>query len=231
MNQYEDRCQCCSSKNWIPFTNEFSQCLGCLAYRNNMNLLERKPIPWDTCTDISVEEIKFCVEKYTPLFVRLESLVPEKSIYDVACGCGGGVWLAKIRGWKAGGCEGNLSHKRQAFEVLGVNIDIGLDHFPERLGCVFFHHGIEHMDSPRIVFQQALDSLVLGGVIYLQHPVMPDERDVDKRMINTGHQYEWTYGAFKSFLNTWVGIKFSGWWGRTHDGVHPSSQEWIVTKL
>ncbi len=195
-----------------------------------MNLLEDRPIPRDIEAILGAAEIKQCVEKYTPLLKKLEKIVPKKKIYDVACGCGGCVWLAMVRGWWSGGCDINLSHQRNAASVLGVGIDIGLDHFPDDLGCVFFHHGIEHVDSPILAFHRALDNLVPGGIIYLQHPVMPENEEDMRELICNGHQYEWTHNAFINFLDRWNGITYEGRSGEYYGGGVPTSQEWIVTK-
>lgn len=231
MKQHKDRCQCCNtSPLWLRLTDDFSRCSHCGVYRNNKNLLEDRPIPRDIASKIDVAEVKHCVEKYTPILQRLEKIVPVRKIYDVACGCGGCVWLSKVRGWESGGCDINLSHQRNAASVFGVGIDIGLENFPDKIGCVFFHHGIEHVDSPLIAFHNALDSLVPGGIIYLQHPVMPDKEDEMKEVICTGHQYEWTHGAFINFLDRWNGITYEGKSGTYYGGGSPVSQEWIVTK-
>ena len=237
MKQYDNRCQSCSSDrpDWVPINDRFMRCENCGAYRNNMNLLEDRPIPRDIEATIDVGEIKSCVEKYSRIMMDIEMYyeavgLSARALYDVACGCGGLVWFAKTRGWITGGCDINLSHQRNALDVLGVHIGIDFDSvvLPREYSCFVFHHGIEHMDSPKRAVKKALFNLQPNGLIYFQHPVMPVEAGGE--ITCTGHQYEWTWDAFDDFIKQFpVEVLFAnrGTWDGS-SGV--PTQTWIVKK-
>jgi len=230
-------CECCKHERcvWKVINGDFSECLNCHVYRNHTNLLEERPIPQDIEAPLDVAEIKHCVEKYTPVLLEIEKYhkdlgLETKSLYDIACGCGGLVWLARTRGWVTGGCDINLSHQRNAKEFLGIDIDIDFDKtvFSQRIGCFVFHHGIEHMDKPKETIEKAIDNLVENGIIYFQHPVMPEGTAL---LTNTGHQYEWTWEAFDNFIKQFYYIDVL--WathGRWDGSSGVPSQTWIVRK-
>ena len=243
MRQYSNQCQSCDSDrpNWVPINDRFMRCEDCGVYRNNMNLLEDRPIPRDIASEINAKEVKSCVEKYSRILTDIEKHhkihhhgyhpyypLDERSLYDVACGCGALVWYARLRGWKTGGCDINLSHQRNAKEFFGVDIDIGFEDLPKEVSCFVFHHGIEHVDSPKEAVQRALNNMYFEGIIYFQHPVMPVEAGGE--ITCTGHQYEWTWDAFENFIKRFpVEVLFAnrGTWDGS-SGV--PTQTWIVRK-
>lgn len=228
-------CQCCQheSGEWEDINENFSECLHCHVYRNKLNLLEDRPIPRDIAASIDVQEVKSCVEKYSRVLLDLDRWYVQdgdmKSLYDVACGCGGMVWYARTRGWTTGGCDINLAHQRNAKEVLGVHIDIGFDDilFKAQYGCFVFHHGIEHVDSPRDTVEKALHNLKQDGIIYFQHPVMPEGTML---LANKGHQYEWTWRAFDIFIKQFPVDVCAANCGEYNGGPGVPSQTWIVRK-
>ena len=236
MKQYEDKCQCCDWSKWTPLNDNFSECGICGVYRNNMNLLEDRPIPRDIEAAINGQEVKSCVEKYLRILIDIEEHhgayhdLDERSLYDVACGCGALVWYARLRGWKTGGCDINLYHQRNAKEFFGVDIDIRFNDLPKKVTCCVFHHGIEHVDSPKKAVQRALDNMWPQGLIYFQHPMMPEE-DCSSVICN-GHQYEWTWAAFDDFIKQFpvdvllANNTIKDWTG----GNVPPTQTWIVRK-
>ncbi len=236
MKQNDNLCQSCdsSSPNWVPISDRFMRCESCGVYRNNINLLEDRPIPRDIETVINAQDVKSCVEKYHRILIDIEKHhdtyhdLDERSLYDVACGCGALVWYARLRGWKTGGCDINLSHQRNAKEFYGVDLDIGFNDLPKKVTCFVFHHGIEHVDSPKEAVQRALDNMWPQGLIYFQHPVMP--REAGGEITCTGHQYEWTWDAFDNLIKRFpVEVLFAhcGVWD---GGSGVPTQTWIVRK-
>ncbi len=230
-------CQCCHSDlEFKPITDKFSECVKCGVYRNNVNLLEKRPIPRDNKTEITTQIVKNCVEKYSRLLKDLDRWYVndghKKSLYDVACGCGALVWYARVRGWTTGGCDVNLSHQRNAKEVFGVHLDIGFEDmlFKAQYGCFVFHHGIEHMDSPIDTIYKVLHNLQSDGIIYFQHPVMIEKQA--SSMVSKGHQYEWTWDAFDDFIKTlpvsvlYANNNIDNW----KEGDIAPIQTWIVRK-
>ena len=97
-----------------------------------------------------------------------------------------------------------------------------------KFDCFIFHHGIEHLRSPRKAMKKAIEHLSEDGIIYMSHPVMPDDDRV-KELLCSGHQYEWNFKSFEVFIKQFPVKVIKGTSGRYTGGGYPPSQTWVVT--
>ena len=184
--------------------------------------------------------------KFKPLILKFEKLVPVKTIYDVATGIGGLPYLAKLRKWDVyGGNELRIENVHCARMLYGINLD--LDYFEDvkmemKFGVVVCHHGLEHMNNPITVLDKMIDRTVKGGIIYLEHPCIPNddylERYADGSESLGAHSYEWTFESFKYFITCVRNMKQTkiieskcGW--ETVNNLHayiPPVQYWLLRK-
>jgi SAM-dependent methyltransferase len=166
------------------------------------------------------------VQKFQALIRLLESYSDTRALFDVCCGVGGLMYLAKQRGWDyVLGCELNTGHVQYALEEFGIEILYGefedVVHEPE-FGAVVFHHGIEHCRFPKRCVRKALDILVPGGVVYFGHPNSETVEEMEK----AGHVHEWSHASFEYFLKQFPELSLVS---ATEPDSKPA-QSWLLKK-
>jgi len=197
------KCQCCNTESTHrKITEVFSECSHCGVFRNDTN-----PDPAKLyCTPINTDWnlVRADVEKFIPILDSVSRLTSGRRIYDVNCGIGGLVWLAKLRGWTyCGGNDINPYAVQAAKDLFGITLACG--EFDESrvigqsLDVVVFHHGIEHCKSPFKAVEAVRSHMPRGSIIYFSHPLIPTEAHLEQLGCNA-HSFEWTKESFRNFL-------------------------------
>ena len=228
-------CQSCGQvgSGWAAINKKFSRCV-CGAYRNIDDLLAGGLPKGEVNTDWDL--IRRDVEKFIPILSYIEELRGGKKggLVDIGCSSGYLLWLAKLRGWIPFGIDVKEAAAKAAKKTFDLD-DVVVGEFEEtyipagaKFDCFIFHHGIEHLRSPRKAIKKAIEHLAKEGIIYMSHPVMPDDDRVND-LLSEGHQYEWNFNSFERLIRS-LPLKIiksdCGFYG---GGPVPASQTWVVT--
>lgn len=225
-------CRACDEfVKFIEFSQHFEECPNCGVWKNKRDLLDKH------FQDTGVETENWLltradIEKFVPVLAQIETLSPIGTLLDVGCSYGYLLWLAKLRGWKAIGVDVKQSAQQAAVVkfrakvMLGEFEDMDID---GEFDCIVFHHGIEHLRRPKKAIEKALEGIRKDGIIYMQHPVMQESDELARGHMDAGHQYEWTFLAFRDFLRQFpVKVVFNNE-GEYRGGHVPPSQTWIIS--
>ena len=228
-------CQSCGQSDcgWATVTNKFDRCV-CGAYRNIDNLLAgglpKGPV------NVDWQLLRRDVEKFIPILSYIEEIRGGKKggLVDIGCSSGYLLWLAKLRGWVPFGIDVKEAAAKAALREFGLD-DVVVGEFEEtyipagaKFDCFIFHHGIEHLRSPRKAIKKAIEHLAEDGIIYMSHPVMPDDDRVNG-LLSEGHQYEWNFDSFGRLIDSFPLKIIKSHFGHYKGGPVPSSQTWVVT--
>ncbi len=231
-----DPCRSCDTfPEFEQISEHFYECENCGVYKNDIDLVATTGHGGEVNTDWAL--LRRDIEKFVPILTQIEKLREGKkgALVDVASSTGYLVWLAKLRGWSATGVDLKPQAAVKAQELFGVHVRIcefeESDIYQEgATDCVVFHHGIEHLSKPRRAIEKALKILKKDGLIYLSHPGMQKSHEHARNQVSSGHQYEWTFEAFGSFLNQFqIQVAFQHE-GEYRGGTVPPTQTWIITK-
>jgi SAM-dependent methyltransferase len=111
---------------------------------------------------------------YRVLLERLEALPPGSRLFEVGCGVGYFLYYLRQRGWKAAGCDVDLSAVQSAKDVLGLEVG----HADLRAATVtngsqdvlVAFEVIEHLENPVAFLRLAAAKLRAGGYLFLSTP-------------------------------------------------------------
>ncbi|MFA5167170.1 MAG: class I SAM-dependent methyltransferase [Candidatus Omnitrophota bacterium] len=102
------------------------------------------------------------------------TLDPGKSVFDVGCGNGLFLAVAKKHGWDANGCDSSKANVSLAAAKFGVNVDCSSFARWEPRGrkydVVSFWDVLEHLPEPHSFVEKALGMLKPGGQIVVAGP-------------------------------------------------------------
>lgn len=97
-----------------------------------------------------------------------------KSVFDVGCGNGLFLAVAKKRGWEAYGCDSSQANVSFAKEKFGINIDRASfeawDPKEKKYDVVSFWDVLEHLAEPHVFVKKAVGMLKPGGRIVVAGP-------------------------------------------------------------
>lgn len=211
----------------------FQECLTCGVYVNVVDLLSGGYPKGEVNTDWDL--LRRDIEKFIHPLSLVEDLRGGKKglLIDIGCSTGYLLWLARLRGWDSMGIDVKVQASAEARRLFKVDVVVG--EFEEvyvsfgKADCFFLNHGIEHSRKPKKLMNKMLHHLSEDGIIYMQHPVMPGDPFEVKQVINPGHQYEWSYPAFQTFLRQFPIRIINTICGTYTGGQVPPSQTWMIT--
>ncbi|MGH9687627.1 MAG: class I SAM-dependent methyltransferase [Candidatus Acidiferrales bacterium] len=95
---------------------------------------------------------------------------PGAAILDFGCSWGYGSWQLSQAGFEVFSYEISAPRARYAAEKLGCNVIESLEALPRKVNCFFSAHVIEHLPTPNLLWDAALDVLVPRGIIVCACP-------------------------------------------------------------
>jgi len=121
-------------------------------------------------------------QKDYSVYINCLRSIPIRSgstILDFGCSWGYGSWQLTQAGYTVYSCE--ISQPRAAYAAQKLNCDIRDPRsLPEKVGCVFSAHVIEHLTNPRELWTLAREVLKPGGKVVTFCPNGSPLREHDK---------------------------------------------------
>jgi len=229
----QESCRCCGASSWDKFVEgfDFWECKGCGVFVNSREV-NAPEVLLDNEINTDWDLLRRDIEKFVPILETIEQNTSKGRIHDIGCSSGYLIWLAKLRGWQSSGNDIDRGAERAAHEMFDLDIQLG--HFEDLIlrdivyDAFVFHHGIEHVRSPKYCIGKCLHMLTPTGIIYLAHPMMKN-REAVIRHGHKSHQHEWTFESFGNFLRQFpVDILLASPGDTNGPGV--PGQTWMVRK-
>ena len=159
-------CAACGLTYYADWPKELAD--GASFHEGNVSYYERMEA---NPGDVVLQDLN--LRRGAEVLAKLERLAPSKTLLDVGCGRGEGVFVADCCGWHAQGIDLAPGAIRIA-RAHGLNCS-DLDFFSpeldeERFGLIVMSEFLEHVPKPNRFLSRAHELLIPRGVVYLTTP-------------------------------------------------------------